>query len=185
MRLHLPVLLLAVLLAGPAAAAADAGADDGFRNTMDEVFGPGAWRQTSGYRTPAQEDALRRQGAGTVPAGRRSAHSAGDRRRPGAYDAVVPGMSQREAAARLRRAGKPFPRVLAEGAHGAQGAHLHIELAAGRRAGPALCDGYRGDPVRMRVVDGRRNPLIACEERWRAERRATAAPSEISGGILD
>ena len=48
-----------------------------FDATMDQVFGPGRWRKTSGYRTPAQENALRRQGAGTVAQGRLSRHSLG------------------------------------------------------------------------------------------------------------
>jgi hypothetical protein len=109
--------------------AAKASADD-FRSTMDRVFGPGGWRQTSGYRTPAQEDALRRQGAGTVAQGRVSHHSIGGVSSPGAYDAVVDSMPLGSAAARLKQAGGGFSRVLAEGAHGGQGPHLHIELTS-------------------------------------------------------
>jgi hypothetical protein len=111
----------------------------GFQATMDQVFGPGRWRQTSGYRTPAQENALRREGAGTVAPGRVSRHSLGDRDSPSAYDAVVERMSAASAAARLRRAGAPFSRVVAEGAHGGQGPHLHIELVSApvRSAGGA------------------------------------------------
>jgi len=97
-------------------------------STLDRVFGEGRWRQTSGYRTASQENALRRAGAGTVPAGRISRHSQGGPQEPGAIDAVVPGMSLKAAAARLRRDGEGVDRVLAEGAHGRQGAHLHIEL---------------------------------------------------------
>src|SRR5512143_892225 len=111
-----------------ARAAAPAAAGDDFQTTMDRVFGPGRWRQTSGYRSQAKENALRRQGAGTVARGHVSAHSVGDAEAPGAYDAVVDNMSATKAAARLRRAGGAFSRVVAEGAHGAQGAHLHIEL---------------------------------------------------------
>ncbi|MGZ6016463.1 MAG: hypothetical protein ACXWKM_12025, partial [Phenylobacterium sp.] len=59
----------------PVAAAPTAGGD--FTATMDRVFGAGRWRQTSGYRTRAQEDALRRQGAGTVAPGHTSLHSIG------------------------------------------------------------------------------------------------------------
>jgi hypothetical protein len=115
--------------------AAKASADD-FRSTMDRVFGPGRWRQTSGYRTQAQEDALRRQGAGTVAPGRISHHSIGGADSPGAYDAVVESMPLQSAAARLKQSGAGFSRVLAEGAHGGQGAHLHIELTKGpARAG--------------------------------------------------
>jgi hypothetical protein len=98
-----------------------------FQATMDQVFGPGRWRQTSGYRTQAQENALRRQGAGTVAPGRLSLHSVGAAHAPGAYDAVVLGLPLESAAAMLRQAGA-FSRVLAEAAHGSQGAHLHIEL---------------------------------------------------------
>jgi len=101
-----------------------------FSATMDRVFGPGRWRQTSGYRTKAQEDALRRQGAGTVAPGRTSKHSVGGPEAPQAYDAVVAHLSTAEAAAKLKQnAGGAF-RVLAERAHGPQGAHLHVELAS-------------------------------------------------------
>lgn len=117
--------------------AAKASGED-FRSTMDRVFGPGRWRQTSGYRTQAQEDALRRQGAGTVAPGRISRHSIGGVHSPGAYDAVVDGMPLGSAAARLKTAGGGFSRVLAEGAHGGQGPHLHIELTKG--LGPAAAD---------------------------------------------
>ncbi len=103
--------------------------DEDFHATMDRVFGPGQWRQTSGYRTRAEEDALRRSGAGTVRAGAISRHSLGNREKPGAYDAVVHGMTLATAAEKLRRAaGSGFARVIAEGAHGPQGAHLHVEL---------------------------------------------------------
>jgi hypothetical protein len=117
------------------------GAGDDFRSTMDQVFGPGRWRQTSGYRSQAQEDALRRQGAGTVAPGRVSHHSIGAPGAPGAYDAVVDSMSLETAAAKLKRTGAGFSRVVAEGAHGAQGPHLHIELAtAAVRGSPAPTD---------------------------------------------
>ena len=33
-----------------------------FRMALDAVFGAGHWRETSGYRTAGQENALRRQG---------------------------------------------------------------------------------------------------------------------------
>ena len=111
-------------------AAGKASGED-FRSTMDRIFGPGRWRQTSGYRTQAQEDALRRQGAGTVAPGHVSRHSVGGVGSPGAYDAVVDSMPLGSAAARLKQAGGGFSRVLAEGAHGGQGPHLHIELTKG------------------------------------------------------
>ncbi|THD57952.1 MAG: hypothetical protein E8A12_13015 [Phenylobacterium sp.] len=115
---------------------AEAAAPDDFRTLMDQVFGEGRWRQTSGFRTVAQENALRRAGAGTVPAGRLSRHSLGDLEAPGAYDAVVPGLSPASAAARLKRAGAPF-KVAAEGPHGHQGPHLHIELVSPAPRGAA------------------------------------------------
>lgn len=102
-----------------------------FQATMDGVFGAGRWRQTNGYRTPAQENALRRQGAGA------SLHSVGSTDAPGAYDAVVDRMPPATAAARLKAAGAGFSRVLVEGAHGAQGPHLHIELARSTAADAA------------------------------------------------
>jgi hypothetical protein len=101
-----------------------------FHATMDQVFGEGRWRQTSGFRTQAQENALRRQGAGTVAPGRISYHSVGGPEAPGAYDAVVARMSAASAAAKLKQAGVPFHRVLAERAHGRQGSHLHVELVS-------------------------------------------------------
>ncbi len=98
-----------------------------FAAMMDGVFGPGKWRETSGFRTVAQEDALRAQGAGTVPMGTRSRHSMGTRDAPGAYDVVVDRLAPQAAAAKLLRAKAPVIRVVAEGAYGDQGPHLHIE----------------------------------------------------------
>ena len=98
------------------------------QGTMDAVFGKGAWRETSGYRTVAQEDALRAAGAGTVPAGVLSRHSVGTPDRPGAYDVVVTGLAPEQAASKFRRSGLPFLRMLAEDDQGGQGAHLHLEL---------------------------------------------------------
>lgn len=115
---------------------ADPASADDFEATMDRVFGSGRWRQTSGYRTQAQENALRRQGAGTVAPGHISYHSIGAPDAPRAYDAVVDNMSAASAAAKLKRAGGGFVRVVAEGAHGRQGPHLHIELASAATAEP-------------------------------------------------
>jgi hypothetical protein len=109
-------------------AQAEAPPPDDFKTLMDGVFGEGRWRQTSGYRTAAQENALRRAGAGTVPAGHLSRHSVGDPDAPGAYDAVVAGLSPAAAAVKLKRAAVPFAKVAAEGPHGHEGPHLHIEL---------------------------------------------------------
>ena len=120
----------------PKARGAGKASPEAFRATMDQVFGEGRWRQTSGYRTQAQENALRRAGAGTVAPGRTSLHSVGDADAPGAYDAVVARMSAAQAAAKLKQAGGGFARVLAERAHGHEGPHLHVELisTSGARA---------------------------------------------------
>ena len=120
-----------------AAPAASAGPGADFQATMDRVFGQGGWRQTSGYRTRAQEEALRRQGAGVVAKGRTSLHSIGGPEAPGAYDAVVHRLPPARAAARLRAAGAGFSRVVAEGAHGREGAHLHVELVSAGNKTPS------------------------------------------------
>jgi TPR repeat protein len=106
---------------------------DEFRGFVDRVFGRDNWRETSGYRTPAEENRLRAAGAGTVAAGRISRHSLGTAEAPGAYDIVVTGMAADDAAARLQSSGAGFSRVLAERAHGEQGPHLHVELALERQ----------------------------------------------------
>ena len=98
-----------------------------FHAMLDRVFGPGRWRETSGYRSPAKENELRKEGAGTVPAWERSRHSLGSPDAPGAYDIVVAGLSPQLAAAKLRRSGAELVRVVAEAAHGGQGPHLHVE----------------------------------------------------------
>lgn len=114
-----------------------------FTSLMNSVFGQGNWRQTGGYRTPAREDQLRAEGALTVPAGVLSRHSMGGRNAPGAYDLVVDGLTPSEAAARLFASRGQFRRLLPEGAHGTQGAHLHVEPlmsglgGGGGRARPA------------------------------------------------
>ena len=51
-----------------------------FSAMMDRVFGAGRWRETGGFRTRAQEDALRKEGAGTVRLGEVSRHSMGNAR---------------------------------------------------------------------------------------------------------
>lgn len=124
----------------PHARAAGKATSADFQSTMDQVFGQGRWRETSGYRSQAQENALRRQGAGTVASGHTSLHSVGDADAPGAYDAVVARMSAAQAAAKLKRAGVGFHRVLAERAHGREGPHLHVELISAQtpaRDGPS------------------------------------------------
>jgi hypothetical protein len=131
-----------------------------FRASMNHVFGPGHWRETSGYRTREREDELRREGAGTVPLGQISHHSMGAPDAPGAYDVVVEGMSTQSAAEVLRRSDEPFARVIAERAHGAQGSHLHIEPGLARLADRATPQADPGDNIYLRVVNGRRNPLI-------------------------
>jgi hypothetical protein len=130
-----------------------------FRSTMDKVFGAGRWRQTGGYRSAAREDELRRQGAGTVAPGHLSRHSLGSPAAPGAYDAVVPGLSSQSAAVRLRQSGGSFARVVAEGAHGRQGSHLHIEPLMG--AGAPAPGAAQDDTIYLRIVAGRRNPALS------------------------
>jgi hypothetical protein len=109
---------------------------------MDVVFGRGSWRETSGYRTPVQENRLRAAGAGTVPVGEISRHSLGSVEAPGAYDVVVSGMAADTAATRLLRSSTKISRVFAEGPHGPQGPHLHVELQMGSAG--ARRDGGQG-----------------------------------------
>jgi hypothetical protein len=150
--------------------------NDRFRSTMDQLFGSGRWRETSGYRSPAQENRLRAEGAGTVPAGRLSAHSLGTPDAPGAYDAVVYGMSQARAANVLRASGTEFADAFSEGARGPEGGHLHINVGGHMEAAsyalpierlPRVMRAARVvarvscDSIYMRVVDGRRNPQLA------------------------
>lgn len=104
---------------------------DRFRATMNSVFGSGNWRVTGGYRTQARENELRAQGALTVRPGAISRHSIGTPDSPGAYDVVVDGLSPYTAALKLRRAGAPFRTIFAEGAHGSQGPHLHVDPYSG------------------------------------------------------
>ena len=116
-----------------------------FSEVMDHVFGHAGWRETSGFRTRAQENALRAEGALTVPAGTLSHHSMGTRDAPGAYDVVVASMSTSKAAARLLRSGVKFRRVFAEGEYGPEGPHLHIEPVLGVRVDPAILMGAASD----------------------------------------
>jgi hypothetical protein len=150
--------------ATPAVASGGAGKArfETIRTTMDRVFGPGRWRETGGYRSPAREDELRREGAGTVAPGHLSHHSLGTADAPGAYDVVVAGMSAGAAAATLKVSGAGFSKVLAEGVHGAEGSHLHIEpgRAAASDDGPASSQTEPGDTIYLRIVDGRRNSLL-------------------------
>lgn len=130
---------------------------------LDRVFGAGRWRETSGYRSRAREDELRREGAGTVRPGQISHHSMGTPDAPGAYDVVVPGMSNAEAAAKLRTESSGFSRVYAEAAHGREGQHLHLEPTKGlisvSDAGSALKP-RTDDNIYLRIVGGRRNPAL-------------------------
>ena len=153
-----------VVSAGAAIAAAHpkkikVASEDDFHTTMNKVFGEGRWRQPSGYRPRAQEDELRRQGAGTVAPGHISRHSIGGPEAPGAYDAVVDHLPLSAAAAKLRSAGGPFSRVLAEGAHGSQGAHLHVELIKNAPAQKIAAEPVE-DTIYLRAVNGKRNPEL-------------------------
>lgn len=153
--------LMALCAAAAASAQSPAVADKGasVRSALDQTFGAGRWRETSGYRSRAREDELRREGAGTVPAGRVSHHSMGSATAPGAYDVVVDGVPTAVAAARLERASAGFSRVIAEGAHGREGPHLHIEPGAALAAGAAPQPAAEAT-IYERIVSGRRNPLI-------------------------
>jgi len=151
----------ALAVAQSVAAAPPQASAESFHAILDKAFGPGGWRETSGYRSEAREDELRREGAGTVPAGQISRHSMGTEAAPGAYDVVVPGMSFATAAARLRGS-EGINRVVAERAHGREGPHLHIEPAAyGHGGGLAEPARSSGDDVYLRVVNGHRNPLLS------------------------
>jgi hypothetical protein len=143
-------------------------AGEDFRSIMDRVFGAGRWRMTSGYRSQAQEDALRRQGAGTVAPGHLSLHTVGGPNAPEAYDAVVDHMPLASAAAKLRQAGGGFSRVVAEGAHGPQGAHLHVELVSARMRMPAP-QAFAEGQADSGPVEGRRG---------RTARRASSGAAE-------
>jgi len=144
------VLVAAVMLSLFAGGAA---ADERrFGTIMDSVFGAGQWRMTGGYRTQARENELRAQGALTVPAGVLSRHSMGRPGAPGAYDLVVNGLSPAAAAARLRQANAPFRKYFPEGAHGTQGAHLHLEPHAFDLSGAAAAPTRRLPSV-YAVVD--------------------------------
>ncbi|WP_337185178.1 hypothetical protein [Phenylobacterium sp.] len=174
------------LLAGPAAAQSG-GAHARFSAIMDEVFGPGAWRMTGGYRTPEREDQLRAQGAATVRPGGVSRHSLGTPAAPGAYDLVVAGLSPHQAAERLRRAGAPFARYQPKGAHGTQGPHLHLEpwsfdlRASGPAGWPSILQA-RHTPSRSYRADATPGLPVVTEGLRRAARapeaEAAAAPIE-------
>ncbi|HEX5261882.1 MAG TPA: hypothetical protein VFW13_00030 [Phenylobacterium sp.] len=127
MRIRAALVATIALAAASGSAQAEDTTRDRVHATMDTVFGAQNWRETGGYRTPERENELRAQGALTVPPGVLSHHSMGKPGDAGAYDLVVNGLSPTEAAERLRRAGAPF-KLLAEGAHGGQGAHLHLEI---------------------------------------------------------
>ena len=103
-----------------------------FHALMDKTFGAGKWQETSGYRSPAREDELRAEGAGTVPFGGISRHSLGTPDAPGARDIVVPGMTPAQVARKLSATGADFVHFYPEGAHGKEGAHLHVDFNPGK-----------------------------------------------------
>ncbi len=135
---------------------------------LDRAFGAGKWRVTSGYRSQALENQLRLEGAGTVPVGVISHHSMGTPSSPGAYDVVVDGMDQSAAAQMLRATDPGFSRILFEGAHGPEGAHLHIEVGDGTALGGSTAPKLISASAKMdfcnsvyeRVVDGHRNAKL-------------------------
>jgi hypothetical protein len=104
---------------------------------------------------------MRRQGAGTVAPGHVSAHSIGAPGAPAAYDAVVDHMPLGSAAAKLKSAGTGVARVLAEGKHGAQGAHLHVELTSAKaQAAQVQATAATDDDTLPRAVRARRARLL-------------------------
>jgi hypothetical protein len=90
---------------------------------------------------------------------------------PGAYDAVVYGVPLGHAAALIRGSDTGFSRVLPEGAHGPEGAHLHIEIGGGltaRTSGRAVGQAGLAEPrtsacasIYERIVGGRRSPRLS------------------------
>jgi hypothetical protein len=118
------------VVAGPGASSGYLN-DADFGAAMDQTFGPGNWSQTGGWRSQSRENALRAQGAQTVPPGQNSPHNAGDIEAPGARDITVKGMSQDAAVAKLQSAGLPTGHVFAEGASGTQGPHVHVGMTPG------------------------------------------------------
>lgn len=102
-----------------------------FHALMDKTFGAGKWHETSGFRTPAEEDALRAQGAGTVPKGKLSHHSLGTEDQPGARDIVVDGLNPRQVARKLSATGADFVHFFPEAQKAKQGAHLHVDFNPG------------------------------------------------------
>lgn len=112
--------------------------EDEVAKYLDDKFGKGKWRFTSGYRSQGSEDRLRGEGAGTVPEGKISAHSKGTYEAPGAEDIVVDGKSADEVKGALKDG--PFTKVIAEGREGPEGPHIHVEPAPPLPAGYALVD---------------------------------------------
>jgi len=96
----------------------------------------------------------------SVAPGHTSRHSIGGPEAPGAYDAVVDHLPLSAAAEKLRKSGGPFARVLAEGAHGSQGAHLHVELIKNAPAQQAAPPEAVEDTIYLRAVNGKRNPEL-------------------------
>lgn len=103
-----------------------------FTSLMDKTFGKGKWQETGGYRSPAREDELRAEGAETVAPGQTSRHSLGTPDEPGARDIVVSGMTPSQVAKKLSSTGADFVHFIPEGAHGTQGAHLHVDFDVGK-----------------------------------------------------
>ena len=95
---------------------------------MDRLIGKGRWKDTGDYRSPARENQLRAQGAGTVRPGGVSAHSRGAPEAPGAHDFVPQGESVPDALARLK--GQPgIKDAFYEAQSGTQGGHIHVDMA--------------------------------------------------------
>ena len=108
-----------------------------FHSAVDQVVGSGKWRPTGDYRTPGREAQLTAEGAATARGV--SHHTLGTPDAPGAHDLVIPGMSQSQAIATLKRI-PGVDNVIYEGPAGGQGGHYHVNMKAGVAALPKADD---------------------------------------------
>lgn len=101
----------------------------GINDYTDNILGIiGGGRDTSDYRTQAQQDALRAAGKTKTV---HSSHTTGTPEEPGAIDVAGNPISPEEAAAKLHASGFPNAAVIYESGQGANngtGPHLHVTL---------------------------------------------------------
>lgn len=101
----------------------------GLNDYTDNILGIlGGGRDTSDYRTQAQQDALRAAGKTKTV---HSSHTTGTPEQPGAIDVAGNPLSPEEAAAKLHASGFPNAAVIYESGQGANngtGPHLHVTL---------------------------------------------------------